>query len=112
MRDYVVGKVIRIQTYVRMRQARNGYMKRLAYLYQGSTVCIQKFAKGYLVTKKMREQRSILVIKNMTSSIENLMQKHSLDLQIKLKFAYNRYLRQKKIAEEEERKLAMEQMAK
>ena len=54
----------------------------------------------------------MIVLNNMTSTIESMKNKHGLDLQIKLKYAWKKFLVKKRIAEEKKRKRAAAAAAK
>ena len=96
MRDYVIGMAVKIQAFVRMRRIRRRYLMRLAYLYQRSTVRIQRFLKGYLVYKRYNGLKKDLAFNKMTSNIEALKYRHAGDLCVKLAYVWKKYSKRKK----------------
>ena len=63
-----------------MKFTRAKYLMRLAYIYQKASVSIQKYMKGYVVSKRLRPERSVIILNVMTSTIEEMKLKHALDL--------------------------------
>ena len=54
----------------------------------------------------------MIVMNNMTTTIQTMKNKHGLDLQIKLKYVWKKFITKKKIAEEKKRKKAAAAAAK
>ena len=94
-----------------MKQARVRYLRRLAVLYRKSIICMQKFARGYLVFKTVSKERRELTINTMTAEIEEIKRKHAEDLCIRLSGVWRRYLRRKERAAEKKRREAAQKAA-
>ena len=112
MRDITRYCVTKIQCFIRMKQQRQRYMRMLAYLYFQSAIRLQKYLRGFIVYKSIKDEKRGITIRIMEGAIGDLVHKHQFDLRCRLWPVYKRYLKRKEKKAELERKKEMDRMAK
>lgn len=74
-----------------MKLQRGKYLKMLAVLYFRSAVKIQKYLRGFKVSKRMTPERHAVTFKVMQLAMEEILAKHKLDLYLMLCVAWKKY---------------------
>ena len=111
-RDIKVYCCTRIQCFFRMKQERQRYMRMLAYLYFTSAIKCQKYLRGFIVYKSMKDEKRGITIRIMEGAISDMVHKHQFDLRCRLWPVYKRYIKLKEKKAEIKRKKDMDKMAK
>ena len=93
-RNYIVGAAVRIQRFFKNRK----FLQKMRIFLQGREELraqqIQKYMRGYLVNKMISNRRTTIMME-LTSQMDSIINRHGLDLKIKLLYQWKKYKKKK-----------------
>lgn len=93
-RDYIVGAAVRIQRFIRKKKFEQKMRIFLRGREELRAQMIQKYLRGYLVNKMIANRRTAIMLE-LCSQMDTIINRHGLDLKIKLMYLWKKYKKKK-----------------